>query len=104
VIPEPDGQPTLDDLPDRLFDRRSRRLVDDAKDLLDRFPGRVGARPSGQRLGDGIEVVHAALRIGADDAIADGGEGDLEPVTLVGDRIVSPSRVGHVVRRSDAPL
>ena len=37
-------------------------FVDDAEDLLDLFPGRFGERPSGQRLGDGIEVVDAARR------------------------------------------
>ena len=59
MVPEPDGQPSLDDFPDRLFDRLPRRLSDDAKDLLDLLPGHVGKRPSGQLLGDGIEIVHA---------------------------------------------
>ena len=32
MFAEPDGQPSLDDLPDRLLDRLSGRLMDDAKD------------------------------------------------------------------------
>ena len=59
MVPEPDGQPSLDDFPDRLFDRLPRRLRDDAKDLLDLLSGHLGKRPSGQLLGDGIEIVHA---------------------------------------------
>ena len=104
VVPEPDGQPSLDDLPDRLLDGLPRRLVDDAKDLLDLHPGRVGERPAGERLGDGIEVVHAAVSVGGDDAVADGGEGDLEPITPVEDRIVAPSRGGLARRLEVAHL
>ena len=71
-------------------------LVDDAEDLLDLLPGRVGERPAGERLGDGIEVVDAAVRVGGDDAVADGREGDLEPVTLVAQR---PLGGGVAIRR-----
>ncbi len=44
VVAEPDGQPPLDDLPDRLLDRLPRRLAEDAEDLLDLLTGRVGNR------------------------------------------------------------
>ena len=98
MVPEPDGQPPLDDLPDRLLDGLPRRLVDDAKDLLDLHPGRVGERPAGERLGDGIEVVHAAVGVGGDDAVADGREGDLEPVPPVEDRVPYRSIAGVVGR------
>ena len=96
MVAEADGQPSLDDDPDRLFDGRPRRLVDDAKDLLDLSPGCLGERPSGQRLGDGIEVVDAAVGVGGDDAIADGSEGDLEPVPPVEDRVEVLSDLGIV--------
>ena len=75
---------------------RPRRLVDDVKDLLDILSGGVGERPSGQRLGDRIEVIDAAVGIGGDDAIADGGEGDLEPVPPLEDRVVYLSGMGVV--------
>ena len=88
MVPEPDGQPSLDDLPDRLLDRLPRRLVDDAKDLLDLHPGRVGERPAGEHLGDGIEVIHATVPVGGDDAVADGRERDLEPITPVEDGVI----------------
>ncbi len=96
MVAEPDGQPSLDDDPDRLFDRLSRRLVDDVKDLLDLLPDRVGERPTGQLLGDGIEVVDATVGIGGDDAIADGSKGDLEPVPPVEDRVVDLSGLGVI--------
>ena len=102
MVAEPDGQPSLDDDPDRLFDGLPRRLVDDAKDLLDLLPGRLGERPSSQRLGDGIKVVHAAVGIGGDDAIADGREGDLEPVPPVEDRVVRLSGFAIVQGRQVA--
>ena len=88
MVAESDGKPSLDDDPDRLFDRLSGRLVDDVKDLLDLLSGRLGERPAGERLGDGIEVVDAAVGVGGDDAIADGSEGDLEPVPPVEDRVI----------------
>ena len=91
MVAKPDGQPPLDDPPDRLLDGLPRRLVDDTKDLLDLHPGCVGKRPAGESLGDGIEVIHASLGIGSDDAIADGGQGDLEPITSVEDGVVCMS-------------
>ena len=57
VVPQPDGQPPLDDLPDRLLDGLPGRLVDDAEDPLDFDPCRLGERPAGELLGDRIEVV-----------------------------------------------
>ena len=46
MVAEPDGEPTLDDDPDGLFDRPSGRLVDDVKNLLDILSGGVGEGPS----------------------------------------------------------
>ena len=87
ILGEPDGHPSLDDLPDRLLDRLPCRLMNDAKDLLDLLSGRVGERPSGQLLGDGIEIVHATLWVSGDHAVADAGEGNLEPLVPVNNRV-----------------
>ena len=48
MVPEPDGLPPLDDLPDGLLDGPPRRLVDDAEDPLDLDPGRLGEGPAGE--------------------------------------------------------
>ena len=97
MVPEPDGQPSFDDFPDWLLDRLTGRLVDDAKDLLDLHSGRVGERPTRELFGDGIKVIHATVSVGCDDAIADGGEGNLQPVPSLESRAVRLSG-GGVVR------
>ena len=99
------GQPSLDDLPDRLLERLTRRLMDDVKDPLDLFSDRVGERPSGQLLGDGIEIVHATPRVSGNHAVADAREGNLEPL-MPGDTRVpcqSSFRVARRVRQAHDP-
>jgi hypothetical protein len=93
MVAQPHSDPSLDDVPDWLFDRLSGRLVDDVKDQLDLLSDGVDNGPSGKLLGDGIEVIDAAFGIGGDDAIADGRESDLEPAPPIENRVMYLSRL-----------
>ena len=55
----------------RVFDRRSRMLVDNAHDVFDRLAARIAALPTGKTQSDRIEVVNAAVCIGCNDTVAD---------------------------------
>ena len=60
--------------------------MDDGK-TLDFFSDGVGERPSGQLLGDWIEIAHATPRVGGDHAVADAREGNLERLTAGDTRV-----------------
>ena len=60
-------------------------LVDDAEDLRQGLPRGLGLGPPGQGLGHPVEVGHPALGVGADDRVADAGEGDPQPLPLGGE-------------------
>ena len=78
-LPRPTDEPRLDDLPDRLLDGLRVSSLTMRKTSLQARPRRLGDRPSGERLGDGVHVGDAAVGVGGHDRVADGGERDLIP-------------------------
>ena len=80
----PLGEAALDGVGQRL----ARRLVDDAEDPRHRLAAGLGDAPAGEPLGHRVEVVDDAGGVGADDAVADRGEGDLGELLLLGERLL----------------
>ena len=80
----PSAQAALDGVGQRL----AGRLVDDVEDPGHRLAAGLGDGPAGQPLGDRVQVVDDARGVGADDAVADRGEGHLRELLLLGEGLL----------------
>ena len=80
----PLGEAALDGVGERL----AGPLVDDVEDAGHRLAAGLVGAPAGQPLGDRVEVVDEAGGVGADDAVADRGEGHLGELLLLGERLL----------------
>ena len=84
----------LHDLPfpqaalDQVGQRPAGGLVDHVEDGEDRLAAGLGGAPAGQPLGDRVQVVDDPGGVGADDAVADRGEGHLGALLLLGEGLL----------------
>ena len=54
-----------------ILGRQTRALVHDVEYLPQWSASRIGRRPSGHALGDGVKPCHLALGVGGDDGVPD---------------------------------
>src|SRR5690606_28002269 len=77
-----------------VLHRRARVLVDDHHDLVDRLAARIADFEAREVLGDRVDVIDTAFRIGGDDAVTDGLKRYLRPLLLLED-----AGLGHLAFR-----
>src|SRR6185437_4809374 len=80
----------------RILDRLARDLVDEIQHIAQGAAARLIQAPSREALGDGIDVLDAALGVGADHRIADRLERHLRPLLLGEDSLLGALSFGDV--------
>src|SRR5688572_17954431 len=84
VIREPDDDALAKRALRRVRNLLARRLVDDAKDGLERLAYRFGLAPARDRCGDRVQVRHLAGDVRRDDGVADAAQGDADHLARLG--------------------
>src|SRR5690606_1480646 len=90
VVREPDDPPGLEDAPHGVVRRVSALLADDRENFLEGPSESLIGAPAGERLGDGVEKLHAARRIRDDHSVADARERHLEALALAAQAHLEP--------------
>ena len=98
-----DGARAADGDRQRIFQRFARFLVECAEDLLDRPALAILETPSGERLGDRVQIVDHALGVGGDDAVADALQSDLRALLLAEQRFLVELALGDIEFDADQP-
>ena len=98
-----DGARAADGDRQRIFQRFARFLVECAEDLLDRPALAILETPSGERLGDRVQIVDHALGVGGDDAVADALQSDLRTLLLTEQRFLVELALGDIEFDADQP-
>ena len=81
---------------ERIFNGLAGHLIDQIQHICDRPPTRLRNGPPREGLGGGVEIVDAAVRVGADDRIADRGERHLRALLLREYRLLSALALGYI--------
>lgn len=97
VVGEADDRAQADGLVDRAFDELACLFVDNVEHVEQRSADRVGGRPAGHPLGDGVHVRDAGGGVGGDHGVADAAERSGEPRPLPGHLALGGVAVGHVL-------
>ena len=84
MVRQPDHHPLPQGSESGVLDRVARPLLQDPEDLRQGSARRFRLRPAGQGLGHAVEECDPAIGVGADDRIADAGQGDAQPLALGG--------------------
>ena len=94
MIGQGDHSALAEDASNDVFARRASVFVNNAEHLLDGLAQGLLLRPTGERRGDGVEEGDVARGIGGQDAVADAGKGDLQPLALLAQGLIGAAQIG----------
>src|SRR5580700_7487679 len=80
----------------RIFNRLAADFINQIQHRRDRAAASLRDAPSGEALGDGIEIIDLPVRIGADHGIADRSEGHLRALLLREHRLLGALALSYI--------